>query len=196
MKLLNVGCGGERPGWPWINMDAQGTGEINFIQHSLTVHPLPFDTGSIDGMIASHVFEHFDAHNLQHVLRELYRILKPGGVLRCSVPDATHFRKVQAEDNRANAERLFGEPLRHPGYSTFMGWALFLYAEHLQVFTEDSLWCTLVNWEYEPKKESFKPENVYRTEYQKSAIPGHYCSTAVAALDNRPVFSLFMEAFK
>lgn len=196
MKLLHLGCGLVRPGDPWVNMDTFGVDAHNFVKWDMNVHPWPFPADEFDGITAQHVFEHFDAHHLQHVLRECYRVLKPGGVLRCGVPDASYFRKVFAEDRRENAQRLFGEPNAHPNYQTFMGWALFLYADHMQVFTEDSLWCTLVNREYMPKSQSFSPENVQRAEYQRTNRPDHYCSGIVSYLDNRPKFSLYMEAFK
>lgn len=198
MQLLNLGSGGVRPSDPWVNMDLVGVDAHNFIRHDLRLFPWPIANESFDGIIATHVFEHFDAIDLQRILRECYRILKKGGVLRCGVPDAAHFRKVHVEDTRTNAVRLFGEPLSHPDFNTFMGWALFLYCDHRQVFTEDSLWCTLANREYPPHLGTpwFAPQDIQRAPYQESTRPDHYCATILAYLDNRPEFSLYMEAFK
>lgn len=198
MRLLHLGCGDVRPGPPWVNMDTwQGRGGDTFVNWNMNHLPWPFPAEEFDGITAMHVFEHFDAHQLQRIVEECFRVLKPGGVLRCGVPDGSHFRRVFKRDVKENAVELFGEPNLHEWYNTFMGWALFLYDDHRQVFTEDSLWCTLVNPEYPPtKRVSFRPDNVGRAEYQQSSRPGHYCAQTVAALDNRPAFTLYMEAFK
>jgi predicted SAM-dependent methyltransferase len=47
-----------------------------------------FADGSVDEIYASHILEHlgYQAH-LPRALRELWRVLKPGGVARISVPD-------------------------------------------------------------------------------------------------------------
>jgi 2-polyprenyl-3-methyl-5-hydroxy-6-metoxy-1,4-benzoquinol methylase len=44
---------------------------------------LPFKTGSFDLIIANSVLEHVE--NLQHTIQELYRVLKGGGTMLCSV---------------------------------------------------------------------------------------------------------------
>ncbi len=196
MKLINFGSGGVRPGDPWINMDTEGHDAHNFVRWNFLTHPFPFDDNSIDGIFSSHVFEHFDACQLQHIVRELYRILKPGGILRVSVPDASYFRKNYHRDTRENAVDVFGEPNQHPEFQTFMGWALFLYQGHFQVFTEDALWCTLVNREYPPKTESFDPEKVLRATYKETNWVRNEVGGLLAYLDNRPKFSLYMEAMK
>lgn len=48
---------------------------------------LPFATHSFDAVIANHSLEHFD--QLGDVLRDLGRIIRPGGALFVSVPDAS-----------------------------------------------------------------------------------------------------------
>lgn len=199
MILLNIGCELVRPGDPWINVDVEPRAPAhNFVQWDLTHTPWPWEDNSVDGILASHVFEHFDAIQLQKVVGQCYRVLKPDGALRISVPDASYFRQVHAHDSRAHAADIFGEPLQHPFYETFMGWALFLHNGHYQVFTEDSMWCTLVNREYEGVRtgESFLPQNIVRVAPWHTSRPTHYSSPMLAYMDNRPKFSLFMEAFK
>ena len=197
MKLLNIGCGEVQPPAPWVNVDRDPNTGSTVMHHDLNAFPWPWENDTFDGIAASHIFEHLDAHQLQRVVEECYRVLLPGGILRVTVPNASYFRAVYDNDNRECAEVLFGEPIRHPGYETFTGWALFLYDDHRQVFTEDSLWMTLVNREYPPtKKVSFLPSNVRRTDFKKTAFPDHYCALQVAEIDCRPKFSLFMEAVK
>jgi len=212
MLFLNLGAGDVRPERPWLNIDNLAdvlneqtygyewvlnkiASEENYFHMDLRKHDWPWADESVDGIASHHCFEHFDAVDLQEVLRECYRILKPGGVLRCSVPDASFYRRVHPEDNRENCERLFGEPLRHAGYETMMGWSLFLYQDHRQVFTEDSLWCTLANRE-NPRKGSFAPQDIVRAPFKETTRPGHYCASDVAQIERRAEYSLIMEAFK
>jgi len=196
MKLINLCCGGIRSDPPWINVEYDGVTHGNYVQLDITSDNWPWENESIDGILCSHVFEHFTVPALQKILRECYRILKVGGVLRIAVPNATYFRSVYDIDNKESVGELFGEVERINGpQRSFMGFALF-YDEHLQLFTEDTLWCTLVNNESPVGSVSFLPENVKRTDYKKTSRLGHYCSGELAALDNRPKFSLFMEAFK
>ena len=50
-------------------------------------YPLPYSSGSIDEIRASHVLEHFGWRDVHAVLGEWYRVLRPGGLLRIAVPD-------------------------------------------------------------------------------------------------------------
>jgi predicted SAM-dependent methyltransferase len=83
-RKLHLGCGSKFiPGFFHVdaykhpNVDVQGPVErLDFI---------PED--SIDLIYAAHVLEHFGRHEVDAVLTEWRRVLKPGGVLRLSVPD-------------------------------------------------------------------------------------------------------------
>lgn len=57
---------------------------------------LPFDDASHEAVIASSVLEYVP--DPEHLLREFQRILAPGGVLLCSVPDERH--AVRQEERR------------------------------------------------------------------------------------------------
>jgi predicted SAM-dependent methyltransferase len=46
----------------------------------------PFADREVDGVFSSHVLEHFPLVDVQHILAECARILRPGGALRVSVP--------------------------------------------------------------------------------------------------------------
>lgn len=157
MKLLNIGCGSTRPTYPWINLDslravlAEGTPERkdldreeNYVDHNL-IDPLPFESDSFDGILASHVIEHFDCLQAVAILKECHRILNPCGIIVISVPDCSYFRKINHEDCPENVPRLFGQPWP-PGEpkKTFMDYALF-FGDHKQILAEDSLWCLLKN---------------------------------------------------
>jgi len=65
---------------------------------------IPCDPGSVDGAYLSHVLEHLDRGPARDFLREILRVLAPGGVVRLVVPD---LRSVVAnyESSYQQAER-------------------------------------------------------------------------------------------
>jgi len=64
----------------FLSNDHQG----GFYLQQANAEKLPFFDGSIDKIICSEVLEHIE--NYQAVLNEIYRVLKPGGLLAISVP--------------------------------------------------------------------------------------------------------------
>src|SRR6185295_15609838 len=56
------------------------------VRHNLT-DPLPYADASIAKIQAQDVLEHLPFDKVSSVLDEIYRVLKPGGVFRLSVPD-------------------------------------------------------------------------------------------------------------
>lgn len=152
MKLLNVGCGSVRPWGPWTNLDdlqsqlKPGTPErenldkeINYINHKLP-DPMPFLDDCFDGLLISHVIEHFTCHDAAHILFDCKRVLKPGGLLVVSVPDAEYFLKVHSQDTPERAVELFGEPIcpDEPWHKSFFDYALW-YNQHKQLIDHDVL---------------------------------------------------------
>ncbi len=190
MILLNVGAGGTLPGPPWVNIDFpyEHPEMPNYVRHDAST-PLPFADGSVDGLIACHFIEHFDCLKAVEILRDFHRVLKKDGVCRIVVPDAAYFRRVYPNDIPSLTKQLFGEGEGvHPGKTTFMATALF-FEEHRQTLTADGLWCELV-------QAGFRPPRLYVVGHQQTGEPGHPWSAQVARLDNRPLFSLRMEAMK
>ncbi len=83
-RKIHLGCGRIYiPGFfhvdiqPAPHVDAVSSGEdLSFI-----------DNDTVELIYASHVLEHFDRWHYHDALVEWHRVLKPGGVLRLSVPD-------------------------------------------------------------------------------------------------------------
>lgn len=84
MKLLNVGCG-NRFHPAWTNVDL--TSRHEDVEEYDLRRGLPYSDGSFDGVYHSHVLEHLPPAEGQKLLKDCYRILKPGGVLRVVVPN-------------------------------------------------------------------------------------------------------------
>jgi len=106
--LVNVGCGphGRRNGW--ANFDACPCGP-HVARWDLRV-PLPLSAGCAEGIFCEHVLEHFTPQEADAVLRDLRRVLRPGGVLRLIVPDARAYLLAYARGDRQAMARL--RPLR------------------------------------------------------------------------------------
>ena len=83
---LNLGCGRfPKPGF--VNVDWNAGPGVDLV-HDLTRMPYPFADGRFDRIEADHVFEHLP--QIFSVMREIHRLLKPGGVLVVRVP---HFSR-------------------------------------------------------------------------------------------------------
>src|SRR5438067_2154304 len=111
---LNLGCGDTTPDG-WINCDSSWNAQISKwpILHDILVWmnvasrarwPLnvrymrlgrrfPWPSAGVDVVYASHVFEHLDLETRHNFMKESYRVLKPGGILRIVVPDLFYHAK-------------------------------------------------------------------------------------------------------
>jgi predicted SAM-dependent methyltransferase len=83
-KLLNLGCGNKFHK-DWVNVDHFPISK-KVIRCDILAG-LPFEEGSFDGCYSSHVIEHMDTEDALLLLKEIFRILKSGGICRIVVPD-------------------------------------------------------------------------------------------------------------
>jgi len=81
---IHLGCSDVKiPGF--INIDQEYKHHIDYIADVSKL--VMFEDNTISLIYTSHVLEHFGRHDIERVLTEWYRVLKPGGTLRISVPD-------------------------------------------------------------------------------------------------------------
>lgn len=83
-KLLNMGCGSSYHS-DWINIDINSSNK-DVIECNI-INGLPFENATIDVIYSSHVIEHLKENELDNVMKEINRVLKPKGILRLAVPD-------------------------------------------------------------------------------------------------------------
>lgn len=144
--LVNLGSGHTGPD-TWLNFDrsptmilrrapqaAQLLGKVGvlkpahlvpwsdtIIRRNLT-KPLPFADGTVDAVYSSHFLEHVHFGDAQQILREVHRVLKPGGVVRLALPDGTQWARelLEAEDDATGEAglnyqlRIGAHPLERP----------------------------------------------------------------------------------
>lgn len=122
MKVLNLGCG-TKTSPKAINIDwslylsikknrlfrfaaplflnGERRKKLRNLDETILVHDirrgLPFTDESVDVVYHSHILEHIDRELVDGFLKEVKRVLVPGGIHRIAVPDMEHLCKTYLE---------------------------------------------------------------------------------------------------
>jgi SAM-dependent methyltransferase len=121
LPRLNMGCGTHNePGW-W-NVDGQAeAADIRLWLDDDTV--LPFESGSLDVVFSEHFIEHVPFSVGVRFCHEAARVLRPGGVFRCSTPDFNWVVNASGSEDWKGLARIYEEigdftvgALRHPSH--------------------------------------------------------------------------------
>ena len=139
MIKLNLGCGSVRPE-DWINTDSSLNANIQKIplvgkRIAKLFNPVEynssnfrymnlnkrwsFEDNSVDVVYASHLFEHLSLKSAALFMKEAYRCLKQGGVIRIVVPDLYKISKKYIQDYESGNEEA----------SNFIMWAINMHRE-------------------------------------------------------------------
>lgn len=102
--LVNLGCGANALRG-WVNVDMARGAHVDVVWDLRLA--LPFQSASCSAIFGEHVIEHLTKNDAENLLRECYRVLEPGGVVRLSTPDAGRYLRSYASD---------GQFLRHPEF--------------------------------------------------------------------------------
>jgi SAM-dependent methyltransferase len=139
-----------------------------FIHHNLE-YGIPLPAACADYIFSSHFLEHLSKQHGEQLVREAFRVLKPGGIVRIAVPDlAQTIAAYQAGDKAAAMDGIFA--YLDLGY----------FARHRYMYDFDMLGALLTRVGF---------VDVRRRAFQEGSVPD------ITVLDNRPD-SLFVEAMK
>ncbi len=151
---------------------------------------LPFGKGSFKFVFSEHFFEHIDFPiSAKKVLREIYRVLKPGGSVLLGVPDGG--RVVKAYYKK---ERQFLDQLRDRCYSSRrppveiygdLDLVNYLFRDQL-----DNPHYAVHYWAYDEKSLGNLLRSVGFRNMRKSSFDKRYCN------QEREFYSLYMKAVK
>jgi len=93
--LVNIGCG-KHYADGWLNYDIYAQSD-KVIQHDIST-PLPLHDNSCALVYHSHVLEHLPRWQAPIFLKECFRLLKPGGLLRVAIPDLETICRLYLEN--------------------------------------------------------------------------------------------------
>jgi predicted SAM-dependent methyltransferase len=96
----------------WVNVDRARDPEVQVVWDLST--GLPFPDSSCAAVFSEHFIEHITKPDAARLLSECYRILKPGGILRVSTPDAELFLRSYAGDQEFLAHPSFSQAIDTP----------------------------------------------------------------------------------
>lgn len=104
-KALNLGCGVSYIKSPrWLNLDWQSKSR-HVKKHNL-LKKLPIEDNSVELVYSSHLIEHLTKEDCFNILTESFRVLKPGGTLRLSLPDFEEMARAYV------AYKNLGDPIK------------------------------------------------------------------------------------
>lgn len=104
---LQIGCG-IYPLDGWFNTDVSEKVCKNGIEYMDAGKPFPIESDSFDYIFSEHLFEHLTYPQADNMLKECYRVLKKGGVMRLATPNIQFlidlYLNPQKEINKAYIE--------------------------------------------------------------------------------------------
>ncbi len=139
--FLDIGSGNRKGKNGWITIDLNRGADII---HDLR-KGLPLPENSVDKIYASHVLEHIPYRELINLLREIHRILKKGGELSVSVPDASLFINAYVNKEKFQPEDGFYKPAIVDTGSLIdqINYVAYMDQEHKYLFDKENLINTL-----------------------------------------------------
>ncbi len=141
-----------------------------FIYHDLSLS-LPFFENSVDIIYSSHFFEHLFKDDAENLLKLCYGALKPGGIIRISIPDLSYAISLYAIGRKSE---MLNDYFFVEGKGSYL-------ARHKYMYDYQMI-------EEELQKANFS--NIKRCEYKQGKVPD------INILDVYPDVSLFIEAEK
>lgn len=169
------GCGPVTP-FGWVNSDVEPGPGVHVVADIRDGLPLP--DWAFDYIVSIHALPEIPYRDQDRALSELYRVLKPGGVLRLGLPDAD--RAIRAYQTADRDYFLIGDEVVK-SLAGKMIVQLTWFGQSRCLFTFDFIRELL-------ERNRFRDVKCCAYQQTLSPYPG------IIELDNRPLESLFVEA--
>jgi SAM-dependent methyltransferase len=114
--------------WEIIQKAQANIGHLELPLHNANIYQLPYPSNHFDAVIASEILEHIEDD--VRALREIYRVLKPGGIVAITVPHANY--PFWWDPINKTLEKFFN---RHIQHGVFAG----IWANHVRLYTMPEL---------------------------------------------------------
>jgi SAM-dependent methyltransferase len=129
--------------WPVIEKAKKNVGHLpNLLLTNANIYRLPYPDNAFDGVILSEILEHID-HDVDG-LKEVYRVLKPGGVVAITVPNANY--PFWWDPINKTLETVFKT---HIGKGPLAG----IWANHVRLYTAEQLRTSVLAAGFEVEEE-------------------------------------------
>lgn len=184
-KKINL-CGGglKIPGYLDVDLNPRADVVID-----LEKELLPFASGSVDVVICISAINYFSRKRGQEIIKDVYRILKSGGIARFGVQDLRTIAQKYIDNDRnfffqklpSGKERFHGETMADKINSWFYGYQT-VNGKKCKYFYDFETLALLF------KEAGFK--DIKQKGYRDSTIP------EIRLIDNRPDQMFFLEAVK
>lgn len=142
--------------------------QLFYLQHDQTT-PLPIEDACFDWVFSEHFIEHISLEQAVAWLREVYRVLRPGGVARISTPDLALYANGYGDPKQTFYQRHHAQLERmgmrgSPSRRAWMLNQIFRNYGHQWIYDLEEL--TLV-----ARAAGFDPQLVQRCGYRQGAVP-------------------------
>jgi predicted SAM-dependent methyltransferase len=183
---VHLGCGPElKSGWVNVDLDLHNTvpaitpdmaPETVFINYDLRRGTLPLDSGSCSYIYSAHFFEHLEYPAGARLMRDCYRVLRPGGTFRAALPTFKAMLTAYLEGNEQYFEPfdiLAVLPYLEKGTETLVdhvNFGVYSYGEHKCIYDEQKV-CLLLSHigfrdaQVSTYQEGMDPDNYLRQRY-------------------------------
>jgi SAM-dependent methyltransferase len=129
--------------WNVIQKAKRNVGHLSDVAlHNVNIYTMPYADDTFDAVILSEILEHIDDDVAG--LREVYRVLKPGGVVAITVPNADY--PFWWDPINKSLEFLFQ---RHISHGTFAG----IWANHVRLYRREQLRAAVLAAGFEVEEE-------------------------------------------